>query len=77
MADLTIRQGDVTPIFTATIYDQNGQVYPLNGCTVQFVMRLITAATPQVNAVATIVNPYNGEVSYSWQTADTATTGTA
>lgn len=75
MADLVIRQGDSTPIFTQTLRDQNGNILNLTGCTVQFVMRLITAAAPQVNAAATVVSATNGEVSYAWAAGDTATAG--
>jgi hypothetical protein len=38
-------------------------------------MRLVSAASPTVNAAATIVTPTSGTVSYSWQAGDTAATG--
>jgi hypothetical protein len=75
VADLIVRQGDTLPILNATIVDNNANVVNLTGCTVLFVMRAITAATPTTTATATIVSPTSGTVLYSWVTADTATAG--
>lgn len=47
----------------------------ITGATVRFVMAPRRGGSDVVNAAATIVNAANGQVSYTWQAADTATTG--
>lgn len=74
-ADLIVRQGDTSPIVTATITDQTGAAVNLTGATVTFIMRAITAAAPAVNTAATIVTAASGTVQYSWAATDTATAG--
>ena len=74
-ADLTITQGDSTPVFTDTILDASGNPVNLTSASVTFVMRNLANASPTVNASASITNAAAGEVQYSWNTGDTATAG--
>lgn len=75
MADYSIKQGDVLPIFTDTLTYSDGTPVNLTGATVKFVMRALTSNTLTTNAPATVVNPGGGQVSYSPTVADTATPG--
>jgi hypothetical protein len=74
-SDFYLRQGNTSPIFTATITDSAGAVVNLTGATVTFVMRAITAAAVTVSAAATIVSAVAGTVSYTPLVADTAAAG--
>lgn len=77
MADLTVKAGDTSPALIETIIDPaTGAPANLTGATVTFLLRTLTAATPVVNAAAAINTPAtSGSVTYTWQTADTATPG--
>lgn len=70
-----LKQGDTNPVITATLIDQNQQVANLTGASVKFRMTNSFYGNV-VNATATIVNATLGQVSYSWQTDDTNSTGT-
>lgn len=73
--DLTIRQNDTSPAFTAQVTDQNGNPLNLTGATVTFVMRALSSSTVTTNAAMSITNPTAGEVLYNWSTSDTLTAG--
>ena len=73
MPDFVIKQGDTLPVLTDTLTYSNGTAVNLSGCTVQFIMRSITAILPTVNTAATIVNAAAGSVSYTFSSTDTAT----
>lgn len=73
--DITVRQGDTTPTFTATVLDANSNPLNLTGCTVKFVMRNLSSSLPTVNAAMTVVSASAGTVSYAWSATDTATPG--
>ena len=73
--DFTIRQGDTLPYLTQTFTDSAGNPVNLTGCTVNFVMRTLTAATPAVNAEAEIVDAAAGQVSFAFTSEQTATAG--
>ncbi len=75
MADFVCKQGDTTPVFTATIVDNSGNVVNLTGATVTFVSRSLQAANTTTNAAATIVAPTAGTVSYTPTAYDTAVAG--
>jgi hypothetical protein len=75
VADLTIRQGDTTPAFTAWVTDQNGNGLDLTGATCTFVMREMYSSAPVVNAAMTLKPPFLGLVTYNWASTDTAAAG--
>ena len=73
--DLTIRQGDSTPAFTANVTDADGNTVNLTGGSATFIMRALSSSTPTVNAAMTILSPTTGAVQYNWSSTDTATPG--
>jgi hypothetical protein len=74
---LTFVQGDTAPAITATItHDSDGSPVNLTGGIVKFQMRKEDDRRFTVNAVATIVSPTAGTVSYSWGPNDLAVVGT-
>ena len=75
MADYIIKKGDTSPTLQATCTDSAGVAVNLTGATVRFVMRALTATNVTTNAVATIVTPLSGIVSYAPTAQDTATAG--
>ena len=72
MPDFVIKSGDTLPILTDTLTYSNGTPVNLSGCTVQFIMRSVTAVLPTTNAPATVVTPATGSVSYTFTATDTA-----
>ncbi len=73
-----IKRGDTRPPLRYQCLNDDGSPANLTGATVRFKMRLAgAAASPKVNAVATIVDAPAGVVSYGspWPTADTDTVG--
>lgn len=76
MADVTVKKGDVKPIFGPFVVTNSaGVVVDLTGASVKFVMRSLTATAPAVNTAATIVTPSAGTVQYTPTAQDTATAG--
>jgi len=75
-ADFFIKQGNTTPVFTATIVDNSGAVVNLTAGSVKFIMRALTAQGTTVNATATIISGVAGTVSYTPTATDTALAGT-
>lgn len=78
MADsFTIRQNDHGEAMTSALTDSTGAAVNLTGATVALVVAPIRGGTRIINnAAATVTDAANGKVSYTWQAADTATTGT-
>lgn len=75
MADFTIKQGDVLPIITATLTDENGDAMDLTGVArVDFQYRRKGGSTVTTRT-ATVTDAANGGVEYAWVSADTATPG--
>jgi hypothetical protein len=75
MASFNIKRNDTAPAITATLTDSAGTAVSLTGATVRFHMRPNLDTTMKVDAAATVDDAAAGEVSYSWQTGDTDTTG--
>jgi hypothetical protein len=76
MADFSVKQGDTAPAFTDTLTYSDGSTVNLAGSAVQFVMRTLWSALPQVQAAATITNPTNpATVSYTPTAVDSAIPG--
>lgn len=71
-----LKQGDTLPVQSFTIVDPNtNQVLDLTGTSVYFHVGDFTLGDI-VDSLATIVNASRGQVSYTWQVADTAIIGT-
>lgn len=82
MADFTIRQGDVLPVFTDTLTQSDGTPVNLTSPgnhAVKFVMRAMTANDVTTNLAASIGNTTTaasvGGVQYTFTAQDTATPG--
>lgn len=73
--DFTIKRGDTLPVLSDTLVYSDGSAVNLTGASVNFVMRPMTALAPTTNAVATVVSPTAGTVSYTFTTGDTAASG--
>lgn len=75
-ADLFIRAGDVSPVFTDTILDASGNAYNLTGKTVKLVLRSFQASAVAVLAgTVTIPSPTTGAVQFAWGASDTLNAG--
>jgi hypothetical protein len=73
---LVLVQGDTAPAINTTIVKQLDQsVVDLTGSAVRFQMRKPDDRRFTVNAMATIVNPAAGTVTYSWATNDLSVPG--
>lgn len=72
-----MRQNDTAPAVTATLEKLDGTPVDISGAAVRFVMRnTATGAIKVDHAVAAIVSPTAGTVSYAWSAGDTDTVGT-
>lgn len=75
-ADLFIRAGDISPVLTDTIKDQNGNPYNLTGKTVTLTLRSLQSASATTLAgTVTVTNPTAGSVQFAWGANDTANAG--
>lgn len=71
MDTFTIKQNDTRPLLTRQLLDENGDAVDLTTADeVVFHMRGVIT-----DGVCTIDDAAGGEVSYEWQTGDTATVG--
>ena len=78
MADTaTMKQGDTGPALTATLYNPDSSVANLTGATVKLNVRPFRGGTALIDhGTVTLLDAANGRVSYTWQVADTANSGT-
>ncbi len=77
-ADFWLDAGDLVPSITATLEDADGNAIDITDADVVFVMRLIDADGPTVEAAADNLqtNPATqGMVRYDWVTGDTDVAG--
>jgi len=73
----TMKQGDTGPSLTATLYNPDGTVANLSGCTVKLNVRKGRGGALLIDhGPVTITDAVNGRVKYDWQVADTANPGT-
>ncbi len=76
MTTTTIKRGDTTPALTFSLVDASGVAVNLTtATTVTMVMRSQSGITPKVSALATVVTPATGAVSYTWTAQDTNLAG--
>ena len=75
MATITMYQGDTLPALTKQLLDQNGNIVNLTGCTVALKTVSGGQTTTTLAGSVTITNATNGNISYAWNAADTATPG--
>ena len=73
--DFTIKQSDNVPSLTQTITDSTGAPVDLTNCSVSFVLRTLTSATPLINAPAAIVDATAGKVAFNFTTSQTSVAG--
>lgn len=70
-----IKKNDTSPALRATLKDGLGSAVDLTGTVVRFHMREIGALTAKVDSLASLIDPGNGVVEYSWSAGDTDTLG--
>lgn len=75
MVAFTLPKDTVLPNLTATLTQDTGAAINLTGATVKFQMRLPGIATLKVDRSATITNATAGQVSFTWDDADTDVPG--
>jgi len=73
--DWYTKQGDTSPAVAFQLLDGNGDVVPLAGASVKFMMYAPGAASPKVNAAATITDAPTGKVAYTLSGTDSDTPG--
>lgn len=75
MSDFTLKQHDTYPPLVAVLSDANGVIDLTSATSVTLNLKAGSGST--LGGVCTIVAPAaNGQVSYTWQTADTAAINT-
>jgi hypothetical protein len=75
-ADWTIVAGDTEPLFSDTLEYANGEPVNLEGATVRFVMRALTAEQPQaLKGTVTLLEPAKGKLYYAPNASDSAEPG--
>lgn len=73
-ADFQLPQNALLPLLSATLTDDLGPI-DLTGTTVTFQMRPPGSSELKVDAGAAVTSAPNGQVTYTWQAADTDTEG--
>lgn len=76
MSDITIYQDNLAPTISDVLTREDGSIYDLTDCTLQFKMRREDSAALAVNHAASVGNASAGQWSYTWQTGDTHNVGT-
>lgn len=75
---LQIKQGDLLPAFTATLFETNDNVttpIDLTGATVELHVRMTGAPGLKIDATATVTDAAAGKIRYDWIAGDTDTPG--
>jgi len=76
MPDFQIVQGDTEPVFGEQLSYSNGEPVKLEGATVEFILRSLTAREPApLTGKVNIVEAAAGKLNYAPSAADTATPG--
>ncbi len=70
-----IKKGDLLPILSATLRDQDGAAADLTGFSLMELRYRLKGGGATTTRTATIVLAASGTVSYTWVVADTATAG--
>lgn len=74
--DFWLKQNDLRPTLDFQLRDRTGAVVNLTGATVKFMMQAPGAASPKINAAATVIGAAtNGQVRYTMTGTDTDTIG--
>lgn len=69
--DFFIKQGDTAPAIVASLTDADGEIVPLTGATVMFIMKDKLSGEVVVEADGTVTDASGGVVKYDWQPGDT------
>jgi hypothetical protein len=72
--DFYVKQGDTRSPYVRTLEDGDGNPVNISGATVAYRMQPL-GGIQTISGPATILNAPQGQVSYSWQAADTDTAG--
>lgn len=73
---ISIKRGDRKPPMTSTLTSGGGAVNLTGATSVKFIMTLLGASSPKVNAAAAFdPDRATGKVSYEWGATDTDTAG--
>ena len=73
--DWWLKQNDTAPAIAFQLFSGAGTPVDLTGATVKLIAYLPGAASPKINAAATITEQATGKVSYTLQAADVDTVG--
>ena len=71
-----IKTNDTKPLLIGTLKDPAGAKVDISGATARFHMKKYGASSLKVDALASVTNGSEGQVSYSWSASDTDTAGT-
>lgn len=71
-----IKTNDTKPLLIVTLKDHAGAKVDISGATARFHMKKYGASSLKVDALASVTNGSEGQVSYSWSASDTDTAGT-
>jgi len=72
---IMMKRGDTLPVLERTLQYSSGTAINLTGATVRFKTRNRDTGAVVTNGLCTVVSATAGTVSYTWQSADTATAG--
>lgn len=73
--DFTIKQHDQLPELTVILTDSKSAIVNVTGASVRFIMTNKSTGVKSIDQPATIVDPTNGVVKYTWANGDTDTSG--
>lgn len=76
MSDITLFQHNLSPTISDVLTREDGSIYDLTNCSLQFRMRREDSAALEIDNAASIIDAAEGVWTYSWQEGDTDVPGT-